>query len=79
MAEKTITRTPKRAASSRAKKASPATNGVTPVLAEHEEWLYNNPEAMAAVERGLDDSAAGWGVKKSFPEFADINRKRLLC
>jgi len=42
-------------------------------LAEHEKWLYDNPEALAAVRRGLADSAAGRGVKVSFLEFADID------
>ena len=39
--------------------------------AEHEKWLYENPEALADVKRGLADSAAGRGVKMSFLEFAD--------
>ena len=42
-------------------------------LAEHEKWLYDNPEALAAVRRGLADSAAGRGVKMSFLEFADLD------
>lgn len=42
-------------------------------LADHEKWLYNNPEALAAVQRGLADSAAGRGVKMSFVEFADVD------
>jgi predicted transcriptional regulator len=41
--------------------------------AEYEEWLYNNPKALAEVKRGLADSAAGCGVKMSFLEFADID------
>lgn len=28
-------------------------------IAEHEKWLYNNPEALALVKRGLAESAAG--------------------
>lgn len=59
---------------------SPATNGVAAgetsvpaeyISAEQEQWLLNNPEALAAVKRGLADSAAGRGVKMSFLEFAD--------
>ncbi len=39
--------------------------------AEYEKWLYNNPEALADVKRGLADSAVGRGVKMSFLEYAD--------
>ncbi|MDQ2801011.1 MAG: hypothetical protein M3Y13_15365 [Armatimonadota bacterium] len=45
--------------------------GETFASAEQEQWLLNNPEALAAVKRGLADSAAGRGVKMSFLEFAD--------
>lgn len=34
-------------------------------------WLNHSPEALADVQRGLADSAAGRGVKMSFLEFAD--------
>ena len=40
-------------------------------LTEQEKWLYENPEALDAVKRGLADSAAGRGVKMSFLEYAD--------
>ncbi len=40
-------------------------------LAEQDKWLLNSPETMASIKRGLADSAAGRGVKKSFIEFAD--------
>ena len=43
------------------------------VSVEHEKWLYNNPNALAEVKRGLADSAAGRGVKMSFVEFANID------
>ena len=36
-------------------------------------WLDRSPEALAAVQRGLVDSAAGRGVKMSFLEFADAD------
>lgn len=42
-------------------------------IAEREAWLYNNPEALAMVKRGLAESAAGQGVKMSFVEFADAD------
>ncbi len=32
---------------------------------EYEQWLYDNPEALAAVKQGLADSAAGRVVKRS--------------
>ncbi len=43
-----------------------------PVLAEHEKWLYENSEALAAVKRGLADAAAGRVHRMSFAEYADI-------
>lgn len=39
--------------------------------ADYEKWLYENPEALADVKRGLADSAAGRGVAMSFLEYAD--------
>ena len=42
-------------------------------ITEREKWLYNNPEALALVKRGLAESAAGQGVKMSFIEFADAD------
>lgn len=45
-------------------------NGTAP---EQDNWLDHSPEALAAVQRGLADSAAGRGVKMSFLEFADAN------
>jgi hypothetical protein len=65
-----------RRASNKAGKVSPITQ-VQQIkksdLAEHEKWLYNNPEALAAVKRGLADSAAGRvHVRRSYAEYADI-------
>lgn len=62
-------------------RTAPTDSGKAPELAkagpdfsiDHEKWLYENPEALAAVKRGLADSAAGRGVKMSFLEFADLD------
>ena len=40
-------------------------------LTEQDKWLLNSPETLASIKRGLADSAAGRGVRKSFIEFAD--------
>ena len=54
----------------------PQTNGdivLRPVVAIHEReaWLFANPEALASVKRGLEQSAAGQVVDLgSFEEFA---------
>ena len=46
----------------------------TPDLAEHEKWLYENPEALASVKRGLADLAAGRVHKpRSYAEYANID------
>jgi hypothetical protein len=44
-----------------------------PELAEHEKWLYENPEALASVKRGLADIAAGRVHRMSFTEHLDIS------
>lgn len=42
-------------------------------LAEHDKWLYENPEALASVKRGLEDLAAGRVRKRrSYAEYANI-------
>ncbi len=46
---------------------------LSPVVVRHEReaWLYENPEAMASVLRGLDQSARGEGRSLgSFAEYA---------
>ena len=49
--------------------AAPQTKSGT--VLEQDNWLDHDPEALAAVQRGLADSAAGRGVKMSFLKFAD--------
>ena len=47
---------------------------LSPVVIRHEReaWLYDNSEAMASVQRGLEQSARGEGVDLgSFSQFAD--------
>ena len=40
---------------------------------EHERWLYDDPEALASVNRGLDDLAAGRTHKRrSYAEYAEV-------
>lgn len=51
--------------------ATPEIKNVVPP--EQDNWLDRSPEALAAVQRGLADSAAGRGVKMSFLEFADAD------
>jgi hypothetical protein len=43
---------------------------LSPVIVRHEreQWLYDNPEAMASVDRGLEQSAKG--QTKSLGSFA---------
>ncbi len=42
-------------------------------LPEHEQWLENNPEARASIERGLADLAAGRvHRRRSYAEYADV-------
>jgi predicted transcriptional regulator len=44
---------------------------------DSEAWLYRNPEALAAVRRGLQDAAAGRTVSLgSFARFAADKRQR---
>jgi len=48
---------------------------LTPVVSipAHEAWLYNNPQALASVRKGLADAAAGRVHDLgSFAEFADL-------
>lgn len=47
---------------------------LTPVVMvpAHELWLLNNPEAMASIQRGLAELAAGLGVPMNFAQYADI-------
>ncbi len=55
----------------------PQLNGdilLSPVVIRHEReaWLYENPEAMASVLRGLEQSGRGEGVDLgSFAQYAD--------
>ncbi len=55
---------------SRLPAADPQTKGSADT--EHDNWLDRSPEALADVQRGLADSAAGRGVKMSFLEYADV-------
>ncbi len=42
-------------------------------IPEREHWLFENPEALAAVKQGLKDSAEGKGeYLGSFAEYADL-------
>ncbi len=43
----------------------------TSTAPEQDNWLDHSPEALAAVQRGLAESAAGRGVKMSFLKFAN--------
>ena len=47
---------------------------LTPVVSipAHEMWLYQNPEAMAAFQRGIEDLKAGRTVTRSFAEYIDL-------
>ena len=55
----------------------PQPNGdilLSPVVVRHEReaWLYENPETMASVKRGLDQSGRGEGkFLGSFAQYAD--------
>ena len=43
------------------------------VIHEREAWLYQNPEAMAMVRKGIKESKAGKGVSLgSFAQYADL-------
>ncbi len=47
---------------------------LSPVVVRHEReaWLFDNPEAMASLDRGLEQSARGEGTSLgSFAQFAD--------
>jgi hypothetical protein len=47
---------------------------LSPVVVRHEReaWLYENPEAMASVKRGLEQSGRGEGRSLgSFAQYAD--------
>ena len=42
-------------------------------IPERERWLFENPEALAAVKEGLKDSAEGKGEYiGSFSQYADL-------
>ena len=48
-----------------------------PVVAVHEReaWLYHNPEALASVRRGIEESKAGKGeYLGSFSKYANDNK-----
>lgn len=76
MAQKTITQKTTRTDTSKARKASPLSDGVTAAevsvkvpQAPRQEY----PEVRAAIERGLADIAAGRvHTRRSYAEYADI-------
>ncbi|CAN5531307.1 hypothetical protein BH11ARM2_BH11ARM2_02320 [soil metagenome] len=49
---------------------------LSPVVIRHEReaWLFDNPEALASVHRGLEQSARGKGKSLgSFTQYADLD------